>query len=70
MFINPIVYLIYTFFYHLGYGQDIPVHFSAYLPRMEHEPIANRSENPAIVLTNTNTASHPGKTAVKLFLFV
>lgn len=34
---------------------------------MEHEPIANRSENQAIVLTNTNSASHPGKTTVKFY---
>lgn len=37
-----------------GYGQDIPVHFSAYLSRSEHEPITNRSEN------GHNNTSHSG----------
>lgn len=41
-----------------GYGQDIPVHFSAYLSRSEHEPITNRSEN------GHNNTSHSGTKTV------
>lgn len=48
----------------IGYGQDISMHFTAYLPRMEHElAVTSKSESqPPVNSNNNNTIStHPNQ---------
>ncbi|XP_055320855.1 putative uncharacterized protein DDB_G0282129 [Sitodiplosis mosellana] len=53
-----------------GYGQDISMHFTAYLPRMEHElAVTSKSDNQSTAInTNSNNAitSHPNQQATSV----